>query len=133
MKERRCRSGQHEYEKAPFRVDAGYLQGPDGSRIDGRWLRFRCERCHHTTDRWEPENADPQEAGGANLNGPWTLRDEVATARRPAAGSFWERPLVIWILVLVVAALAAYGYYWDSRVRTSAPFTHEIIKPRTTD
>jgi hypothetical protein len=37
---------------------------------------------------------------------------------------------VVWAIVLVVLALAAYGYVWDSRVRSAPPSTPEIIKPQ---
>ena len=123
MRARGCRSGDHDFEDTPYAVDAGYQQMPDGTRVDGQWLRYRCRRCHHTAERWQPEGAPAPER-------PRSLRtgDEALAAAAPA--NFWERPVVIWAIILLVVALAAYGYVWDSRVRNATPAAPEIIKPQ---
>ena len=120
MKSRGCRAGDHDFEQSPYAVDAGYQQMPDGTRVDGQWLRYRCRRCRHTAELWQPEGA-PAPVPQLQMGG------EQLSAR--SATAFWERPAVIWAILLAVVALAVYGYIWDSRVHSSAPSAPEIIKP----
>jgi len=125
MKSRGCKAGEHDFETTPYRVDAGYQQAPDGTRVDGQWLRFRCRRCHHTAEQWQPEGAS------APVGPPKLATGEEALAPERPSG-FWERPAVIWAIIAVALALAAYGYYYDSHVRGGDTLEGPlIIKPQT--
>src|SRR5437763_5562341 len=121
VKARGCRAGDHDFGERPYAVDAGYQQMPDGTRVDGQWLRYRCRRCHHTAERWQPEGAPPPASPGS-------LHTSADALVAPAT-NFWERPAVIWAIVLTALALAAYGYVWDSHVRNAPSAAPEIIKP----
>jgi hypothetical protein len=123
VKSRGCRAGDHDFEGKPYAVDAGYQQMPDGTRVDGQWLRYRCRRCHHTAERWLPEGAPVPEAPRQLHTGADELAAEPATP-------FWERPALIWAIIVIVLALAAYGYVWDSRVRSAGQTGPEVIKPQ---
>src|SRR5688500_253888 len=104
MKSRRCPPGKHEYESTPHRVDAVYQTTPNGERVDGRWLSFRCARCRHTHEEWESDPSDPRAA--QVVVRPWADTEEDVV-HVPQPSSIWERPVLLWILIVVVAAFAA--------------------------
>lgn len=112
-----CRAGEHDIDPNPYSMDAGYLQAADGTRVDGQWLRYRCRSCSHTTEDFVPEDAGSRAAEAVvatNLRRP-TARE----GPRAVSPNVWERPMVLWMVAVVVLALAAFGYFWDSNLRQS--------------
>lgn len=124
MKSRRCSQGRHDYPDEPYRVDAGYQQAPDGSRIDGRWLSFRCDNCGHIAERWESDDPRSEQLPPRTWH-----ESERGEPRTRAPRSIWEKPAVYVILVALVLAAAAYGYYWDSRVERALRRSPEQSSP----
>ena len=62
--------------------------------------------------------------------GAWALKEDAIAADR-GPKSVWERPLLYWLLALLVVAIAAYGYYWDAHVSTGPHKSSEIVHPQS--
>ncbi len=118
-----CRRGEHRFENEPEEVNTGYQLRPDGTRVEGRWARFRCERCGFAQERWE----GPEVACGTT-DGP-RLGGTGAEPRSAERHSMWDHPATTWAVVLAVIALAAYAVYWDSLPRASSTST-AVRSPR---
>src|SRR5262245_40943016 len=125
MRSHRCPPDRHEFPETPRSEYAGYQQTPDGRRVDGMWQTFVCERCGHSTERWQPHGAEPA-AAQVNTSGAWSIRESALQS--PPPRNIWERPLLLWLLAAVVLAVACYGYYWDSRVQSTTVQGPEIIQ-----
>jgi hypothetical protein len=89
------------------------------------WQTFVCERCGHSTERWQPHSAEQADAQ-VNTSGAWSIRESAL--QPPPPRNIWERPLLLWLLAAVVLAVACYGYYWDSRVKSSTVLGPEVIQ-----